>query len=980
MQDNRVTDETQQEAGEWDIFLLRLRYNEGRIVKLAGNNPIFLNDSEYVWFVYTGRTDVFASRIENGVPVGARTHLFRAADKHALFGMNLLDRTIGLLVGGSEGTQLIKVSRAALEQLAQDVQFTGLVATVLDNWLGMLSSIIPVELPPKDHDVLEPGTEIALAENQVAYPRKGIVWVRHLEGGSRVAGTVNATLHGADSYFPISTQTWLQSVGDSKIQVIDTRTALNTNNLWIVLEHFHNVVLNALVVAAERVQTAEARRLDEKAQADTRQMEGAFSDLASILYPEVHLATAGPGRDPLLAACQLVGNALGIAINASAEAPKNLPTNRALLQIVTASRIRMRRVALRGEWWRADNGPLLAFQGDDKRPVALLPTSTRRYVLHDPASGAKQPVDAALAAQFDFHGVSFYRPFPDRPLTAADLVRFGLQACRGDLATLLIMGTFVGLLGIATPVAIGAMVDTIIPSAQQSVLLQLAALLLVVALATAAFQIARDIAVLRIEGKMEASLESATMDRLLNLPPTFFRQFTAGDLGLRALGLGVIRQTLSRVAVAVILSGLFSIFNIALLFFYSPPLALVALLLVVIMVAVIAVAGYSQVKYERTLVGIQGWISGVVLQFIGGIAKFRVAGAEQRAFAVWAKGFAEQRRLAYRARTIGNRLVTFDAVFPTIASMVIFWLAVSGGTHLTTGAFLAFNTAFVQVLANVIAIAAAFTAVLQVVPIYERVKPLLETLPEVDEAKSDPGELGGSIEISHVSFRYVENGPLTLSDVSLSINPNEFIAFVGPSGSGKSTILRLLLGFEIPESGAILYDGNDLSGLDVRSVRRQIGVVLQNGKVMTADIYTNIVGSSGLSIEDAWDAARMAGLEDDIKDMPMGMQTAVNEGGSTLSGGQRQRLLIARAIATKPRLIFFDEATSALDNRTQEIITHSLESLAATKVVIAHRLSTIMRADRIFVIEKGRVIQTGTYEELIGQSGLFADLAKRQLA
>jgi ATP-binding cassette subfamily C protein len=312
--------------------------------------------------------------------------------------------------------------------------------------------------------------------------------------------------------------------------------------------------------------------------------------------------------------------------------------------------------------------------------------------------------------------------------------------------------------------------------------------------------------------------------------------------------------------------------------------------------------------------------------------------------------------------------------------MVIFWLTVSSTNRLSTGSFLAFNAAFVQFLTNAIALGAAFTAVLQVVPTYERVKPLLQALPEVDDAKSDPGELGGSIEVSHVSFRYTENGPLVLSDVSLTVNPNEFVAFVGPSGSGKSTILRLLLGFEKPEAGAILYDGHDLSGLDVRSVRRQIGVVLQSGKVMTADIYTNIVGASGLSIEDAWEAARMAGFDEDLKYMPMGMQTLVNEGGSTLSGGQRQRLLIARAIATKPRMIFFDEATSALDNRTQEIISRSLESLAATKVVIAHRLSTIMKADHIYVVEKGQIVQHGAYQELINQTGLFADLAQRQIA
>jgi ATP-binding cassette subfamily C protein len=266
------------------------------------------------------------------------------------------------------------------------------------------------------------------------------------------------------------------------------------------------------------------------------------------------------------------------------------------------------------------------------------------------------------------------------------------------------------------------------------------------------------------------------------------------------------------------------------------------------------------------------------------------------------------------------------------------------------------------------------------VPTYERAKPILETLPEVDEMKADPGELTGELEVSHVSFRYREDGPIVLKDVSVQVKPGEFVALVGPSGSGKSTLFRLLLGFEKLEAGAVYYNGRDLVGLDIREVRRQIGVVLQNGKLMAGDIFTNIIGSSLLTLEDARQAARMAGLEDDLKAMPMGLHTVISEGGGTLSGGQRQRLLIARALVHRPRILFFDEATSALDNRTQAIVSESLDNLQATRIVIAHRLSTIMNADRIYVLQDGRVVQQGTYDELIQAEGVFADLAKRQMA
>ena len=242
-----------------------------------------------------------------------------------------------------------------------------------------------------------------------------------------------------------------------------------------------------------------------------------------------------------------------------------------------------------------------------------------------------------------------------------------------------------------------------------------------------------------------------------------------------------------------------------------------------------------------------------------------------------------------------------------------------------------------------------------------------------------PGELRGCVEISHIHFRYAPDTPLVLRDVSLSVRPGDFVAIIGPSGSGKSSLFRLLLRFEQPESGAIYYDGQDLAGLDVQVVRQQMGVVIQNARLASGSVLMNIIGSSPLDIDHAWEAAASAGLADDIRAMPMGMHTIVSEGGANLSGGQRQRLLIARAIARKPHIFLFDEATSALDNRTQAVISRSLESLQSTRIVIAHRLSTIMNASRIFVMERGVVVQSGSHTELASQSGLFRELAKRQL-
>jgi ABC-type bacteriocin/lantibiotic exporter with double-glycine peptidase domain len=325
----------------------------------------------------------------------------------------------------------------------------------------------------------------------------------------------------------------------------------------------------------------------------------------------------------------------------------------------------------------------------------------------------------------------------------------------------------------------------------------------------------------------------------------------------------------------------------------------------------------------------------------------------------------------------------FSTSFPVVATGVLFYgiatLSRGADATMSTGEFLAFYSAFGQFLGAVLGISAVVVNLMQVVPLYERAAPLLTTLPESAGGRGDPGELTGGIELAHVAFRYSADSPLVLRDLSLTIRPREFVAIVGPSGSGKSTMLRLLLGFETPESGSVYLDGKNLAGLDLENVRRQMGVVLQHGKLMIGDIFTNIVGSAPLTLDDAWDAAAMAGLDQDIQAMPMGMHTIVSEGGSDLSGGQRQRLMIARAIVGRPRILLFDEATSALDNRTQATVSQALERLDATRIVIAHRLSTVMRADRIIVIDKGALVQSGTYEELLREGGMFGELASRQL-
>jgi ATP-binding cassette subfamily C protein len=424
--------------------------------------------------------------------------------------------------------------------------------------------------------------------------------------------------------------------------------------------------------------------------------------------------------------------------------------------------------------------------------------------------------------------------------------------------------------------------------------------------------------------------------------------------------------------------------SFGLLFYYDLRLALVASALTVFVIAVTGISSYFSTNIQRSAAILTSNLATVVLQLLNGIAKIRVSGAEDRAFARWSSLFARAQRISLKARKITAFTSVFHSVVHVLSSMVIFYamwkLNENERSPLTTGHFLAFNSAFGQFFGATLGLANSVLTIVTTIPLYERAKAILEAEPEVSSGiKSDPGELTGAIEINQVVFAYNTEAKV-LNGITLSIQPGQFVAIVGPSGCGKSTLFRVLLGFEKPASGGIYYDGQDLATLDIQSVRKQIGTVLQSSKLMNGSLYRNIVGDLPLTIDDAWAAARLAGMDADIAKMPMGMHTAVGDHGVGLSGGQRQRLMIARAIVSKPRIVLFDEATSALDNQTQAIVSSSLEQLSATRLVIAHRLSTIIRADKIYFLQGGHVAESGTYDELMQKGGLFAEMAKRQLA
>ena len=396
---------------------------------------------------------------------------------------------------------------------------------------------------------------------------------------------------------------------------------------------------------------------------------------------------------------------------------------------------------------------------------------------------------------------------------------------------------------------------------------------------------------------------------------------------------------------------------------------------------IIGLIGYKQLKYEGEQMELKGKISSIMFQFLIGISKIRIAGVENRALVEYLRPYAKSRTINIRKEKMSVAVDAFVGAVTLVFNIVLFYIMVHNSIDLSMGAFMGFMTAFGFFSSSMLAMISSFLDVNNAIPAYKRCQPILKALPEYEEDTILPGNLTGDIEVSNLTFAYNKEAGNVLDELSFHIKAGEYIGIVGSSGCGKSTLLKILLGFERAQQGKVFYDGKDIDAMDKREMRKKFGVVLQDGDLISGSIYDNIVITApGTTMKRVEQVVKKVGLESDIEQMPMGLHTILSENSGTISGGQQQRILIARAIVGNPKMLFFDEATSALDNVTQAMVCESLEKLNATRLVIAHRLSTVMACDRIFVMDKGQIIEQGSYQQLMKQEGLFYKLASRQMA
>ncbi|MFJ3419736.1 NHLP bacteriocin export ABC transporter permease/ATPase subunit [Streptomyces sp. NPDC086082] len=933
---------------EGDLVLGALG-NLGTPIDCAGSNRLDLEGPQALWLVASGAIDLFAV---DAVQQGHWHHLGRL-------------EAGSLLLGPVAGPQHTLVARPLRDCVVHRINLRELYQPAhTQTWsydeYGNPQYVPPTSSPLEYALALGVGRGLSIlfqapmASERAAAPTDDDVFWMQVPPGSVQYGS----MYGAEAAADL-----LMDPGVWQGMVDQQYRLLSTLDKWIEqLERTHETRTAAGIKAGEAVRAQADRTL-----------------LASIGKSSARRTTTADA-DASYAACKLVAEAAGITLAEPSQGGSESDRLDPVERIALASRVRVRAVRLDGRWWRDDVGPLVGHRALSGAPVALL---WRRggYVAVHPATGRETPIEKANAEEFEPRAVMFYRPLPERRLSPLRLLRFSMQGTGGDLSNLLISGLVTVAIGALVPIATGKVLGEFVPKAQTNLIVQVCVAVMITSVVAAAFMLLENLTILRLEGRIEATLQPAVWDRLLRLPTKFFTERSTGELASAAMGISSIRRLLAGVGPVVAQSVTVGLMNLGLLFWYSPSMALAAIGMLVVIAAVFLGLGLWQVRWQRRLVVLSNKLNNQAFQTLRGLPKLRVAAAENYAYAAWASEFARSRELQQRVGRIKNLTTVMGAVYLPVCTLLMFMLLAGPARgSMSASSFLTFNTSVTMLLTSVTSLTGAFVSAVSALPLFEEIRPVLDAAPEVRTASTRPGRLSGAIEARRVSFRYTDDGPLVLDDVSFDVRAGEFVAIVGPSGCGKSTLLRLLIGFDKPVSGSVLYDGQDLGALDQSAVRRQCGVVLQHAQPFTGSILDVICGTEPFTPEEAMAAAEMAGLAEDIKRMPMGLHTIVS-GSGAVSGGQRQRLMIAQALIRRPRILFFDEATSALDNETQRTVIESTKALNATRIVIAHRLSTVLDADRVVVMEDGKVAQQGPPAQLLADTGgRLHELVRRQMA
>ncbi|MCE2475189.1 MAG: ATP-binding cassette domain-containing protein [Alphaproteobacteria bacterium] len=787
---------------------------------------------------------------------------------------------------------------------------------------------------------------------------------------------------GLVGLFPLTPESWLTCMETVSLSTRSSEELAEDGVLMPALTAFHEATfalerLNRQLAVVDQANLERARAASRRT--DEQGARRRLFNLYGLLNDDTGATDDAALRETLL----IVGRREGIEFkwphrSGSSETPISLD------HILDASDVRARRVRLSHEdrWWVGDSHAMLAFHKDNGRPVALLPRLLGGYREVDPVSGRSKRINAERASTLQSEAWQFYRPLPPERLETTALFEIATKGLTTDIVRLVLAGLPRGLILLLPAIVLGYLVDEAIPSGDVGLVYTVTAGLTSLGVIGVLLHILQGMATMGIEGRAASRIEAAFWDRLLRLPPGILRRYPSGDLAMRGMTFQHLRDAVHGVVANALLSILFLLPGLVLIFFYDATLGGVAVAFSVASLIVTITLGLRQIAPYGRIIGAIRRAAGRLFQIINGITKLRVDCAEGSAFAVWARDYRVQKQAELEFDAVEEHLRAFGAALPYLAGAALLLVAALPGHEVAQiGDLLVVYTVFLVFQTAVARLGDSFGAVAAIRPAFDQIGPLLAALPESAAAGEPVGQLGGDVLFERVSFRYDPDGPLILDDVTIHARPGEFIAIAGESGAGKSTLFRLALGQDRPSAGSVYYDGRDLRHLNVKQVRRNIGAVPQDVQLHPQDLWDNIVAHHDeVTNEELWQAAQTAQIGHEINAMPMGMLTPVGASGSVLSGGESQRIMIARSLVRNPRILLLDEATNWLDNENQAEVMKNLARLSSTRIVIAHRLSTLRQADRIFVMQSGKVVQEGTFTALAASKGVFQSLVRRQIA
>ena len=969
----------------------QLAARSGTSVPCAGNLPVKLDDRDSVWFIDQGAVDLFLVEFKDGVEQAAPQHLLRCESGRLLPGVapdeqdgHGKDTTLELLAKGLPGTLLKRLPASLLSEVspAELAEQTDTWLTAITKTLSRFASHIP-----RATALAEPGLTRTLPPCTLSI-RRGVVWVSEpSSGASLFMDMVDQSQFAEMSdqheiVIPLTRTSWLTLFDEAKVSGMSTESLAQRGMLLPALASFHAVAFN-LERLNRRLAVVDDANLERERTTSRRTAEKAARQRLFNIYDRPIEREARVEDTALADALQVIGRHEGIEFRVPARSrPSDSPIS--LVDVLDASGVRARRVRFKAEgaWWRGDSNALLAYRAEDGQPVALLPGLLGRYREIDPVSKRSLRVTADRAAALQQEAWMFYRPLPSENVSPADLLKIAMHGSGADLLRLVMAGLPGGLIRLLPALALGFVANHIVSGGNAALLYAVAVALAGFGLLGGLLHLLQSSAMMRLEGRSASRVEAAFWDRLMRLPPSVLHRHPAGDLAMSGMTFQNLRDGLQGVIADSVLSLIFLLPVFAVIFFYDATLGVVALVFSLASLLVTVGLGLRQIAPYGRMIGAIRRVAGRLFQIVGGIAKLRVENAEGSAFAMWARDYREQKRAELELGALEAHSRAFGAALPLLAGGVLLLSVVTvGDRNVPVGDFLVVYTVFIAFQYAIARLGESFGAIAAMVPAFDQMRPLLATVPETSAGGEPVERLGGEILFDRISFRYDPDGPLILDDVTIRARPGEFVAIAGESGAGKSTLFRLALGIDRPNAGAVYYDGRDLRHLNLKQLRRKIGAVPQSVRLHPQDLWDNIVAHhEGPATEEVWQTARAAGIEKEIKAMPMGMMTMVGASGAVLSGGESQRVTIARSLLGNPRVMLLDEATNWLDNESQAGVMQNLALLTSTRIVIAHRLSTLEQADRIYVLQAGRVVQSGSFEELMEVDGVFRELVKRQIA